>query len=276
MKPWRIRKRVISWLILGLGVWSLQAERAAAGLTEEVAVTFDRVARELEAAFPPLEGLVVAVDGETLYLDLGESSGAYPGMELSVFRKGEVFHHPLTGQPLGRYEETLGFAKVVQVRDRYSTARFTPKDGLTEVRVQDEDGVRITRGRIRVAVLPLIDLTRGELNTQRVSYLLASILERTGRFLPVDPQKVQDLLAAERVGALDLYTTPALARRLGQALGVSGLIAPVLVELGGARTLDVSWLSGITGTPILARRHPLVSAPGEAERRFPWEPPPAE
>lgn len=274
MRPWRSPKRAIPALLLGLLV-SLQAAPAGAGLTEEVAAAFERLARELAEAFPPVEGLVVAVEGETLYLDLGEASGAYPGMELSVFRKGEVFRHPLTGQPLGRYEDRLGFARVVQVRERYSTARFIPKDGA-EVRVRDEDGVRITRGRIQVAILPLIDLTRGELNAQRVSYLLASILERTGRFLPVDPQKVQDLLAAERVGALSLYTDPALARRLGRALGVSGFIAPVLVERGGGRALDVSWLSGITGAPLLARRHPLTPTPGEAERRFPWEPPPAQ
>lgn len=274
MKPWRIRKRVIPWFVLGLVVFGLQAERAVAGLTDEVAATFRRLARELEAAFPPVEGVVVAVEGGRLYLDLGEATGAYPGMELSVFRRGEVFRHPLTGQPLGQHEETLGFAQISQVRDRYSVARFIPLDGPREVRVEDQ--VRITRGRIRVAVLPLIDLTRSELSAQRVGYLLASILERTGRFLPVDPQKVQDLLATERVSALELYTTPALARRLGRTLGVSGFIAPVLVEVGGSRALDAAWLSAITGTPLFSRRHGLMPTPGEAERRFPWEPPPAE
>jgi len=240
-----------------------------------VAAGFERLAGELAEVFAPVEGLVVAVEGETLYLDLGEA-GAYPGMELAVFRKGEVFRHPLTDQPLGRHEEALGFARIIEVRERYSLARFIPPDGGAEVRVRDEDRVRITRGRIRVAVLPLIDLTRSALNAQRVGYLLTSILERTGRFLPVDPRKVEDLLAAERVRALDLYNDPALARRLGRTLGVSGIIAPVLLEADGSRALDASWLSGVTGAPLLARRAALRPVPVEAERRFPWEPPPAE
>ncbi|MBI2460224.1 MAG: hypothetical protein HYV61_01630 [Candidatus Rokubacteria bacterium] len=92
----------------------------------------------------------------------------------------------------------------------------------------------------------------------------------------MDPQKVEDLLAAERVRALDLYNDPALARRLGRALGVSGFIAPVLLEADGSRALDASWLSGVTGAPLLSRRAVLRPVPVEAERRFPWEPPPAE
>ena len=55
---------------------------------------------------------MVAVEGDALYLDLGQGGGAQVGQEFTVFRKGEAFHHPITGKVLGQYEEVLGYAQV--------------------------------------------------------------------------------------------------------------------------------------------------------------------
>ena len=139
-----------------------------------------------------------------------------------------------------------------------------------------EDLVRVTRGRIRVAVAPILDLTGSRLDAKRAPYLLAAALERTGRFAPTDPQAVSDLMAEARVRTVDLFTMPALAIQLSQKLEVEGWVIPLLVEVGGTPVVDATWVSAITGTPLFSRRHSLIPASPETQRRFPWEPPPAQ
>ena len=62
------------------------------------------MAAEFVKAFEPQEGLVVAVEGDTVFLDLGEEAGVQVGREFVVFRKGDPFRHPITGKVIGRYE----------------------------------------------------------------------------------------------------------------------------------------------------------------------------
>lgn len=203
-------------------------------------------------AFPHVEGTVVAVEGRQVYLDLTEKEGAFSGMELLVYRKGDPFRHPLSGQIMGHYEEDLGWVRIIEVRDRFSTARLTTETGKGAVKAGD--GVRITAAKIRVAVSPLLNLSEGGGGNQRAPYLFAAALERTGRFIPADLDKVAEILAREKVGTLILYTNPQIARRLAGEIGVAGWAVPVLTRLRGILYLDVTWISGVTGTPLFYRR----------------------
>jgi len=260
--------------VVVLGVVLLGTRLAWPGVTEQIAITFQEVAQALRDALSPVEGMVVAVDGERVSLDLKEREKIFPGMELRIVRRGEPFRHPLTGVVLGRHEELLGHAQVLEVREPFSTARLIPRPEAPPARV--EDLVRVTRGRIRVAVAPILDLTRSRLDAKRAPYLLAAALERTGRFAPTDPQAVSDLLAEARVRTVDLFTMPALAIQLSQKLEVEGWVIPLLVEVRGIPVVDATWVSAITGSPLFSRRHSLIPASPEAQRRFPWEPPPTQ
>jgi hypothetical protein len=251
-------------LILGAG-------RASPGITEQIAVTFQRVAQGLQEALPPVEGMVVAVNGERVSLEFKERARIGPGTELKLIRRGATFRHPLTGVALGRHEELLGYAQVLEVRESVATARLIPRPEAPPVQV--EDVARITRGRIRVAVAPLLDLTRSRPDAKRLPYLLAAALERTGRFTPGDPRVVSESMDQERVRTVDLFATPALAIRLSQKLEVDGWVIPLLVELRGSTVIDATWVSAITGTPLFSHRELLAPAPPQIEQRFPWEPP---
>src|SRR2546426_8556854 len=87
------------------------------------------MAEDFVRAFQPVEGLVVGVEGDALYLDVGESRGAQTGQELTIFRRGEEFYHTVTGKPLGHYEETLGWAQIRRVQARVSEAVDVPLEG---------------------------------------------------------------------------------------------------------------------------------------------------
>lgn len=268
-------KRAVGAIAVGLLVLSLAFPAPArAGLADQIGATFARMMEEFLKAFRAVEGLVVAVEGDRLYMDLSEKDGVQEALEFTVFRKGEVFRHPLTRKPLGRYEEHLGYAQVRRVFPSYSEARYIPLNGAP--RVRPEDGVRITRGRIRVAVAPVLDLTRARADLRRVPYMLGGALERSGRFLVADPQRVIDHFATEGVRVEALLVSPDKVVPLGRALEVAGFLVPVTLARGGVTYLDATWISAITGTALVSRRRPLARPEPQEEQRFPWEPRPAD
>jgi len=89
--------------VLGFLAFLLAASPAPAALADRIGATFGLMAGDFIQAFQPITGLVVAVEGESLYLDTGEAAGGKVGQEFTVFRRGQPFHHPMTGKVLGHY-----------------------------------------------------------------------------------------------------------------------------------------------------------------------------
>jgi hypothetical protein len=263
----RWRSLLVAFLVLGL------AGPASAGVADQVGATFSLMLQDVVGAFRPAEGMVAQVDGDRLYIDLAERDGVQPGQEYSVFRKGDVFRHPVNGRPLGRHESLLGYAQILRVHPQYSEALFVPEDGQTP---QAEDGVRITKGRIRVAVAPATDLTRAKADLRRVPFMMAHALEQTKRFQVADPATVQEHLLNQKTRSEELLVSPAKAKASGKTLEVAGWLVPVLIERRGITYLDVTWVSAVTGTALFSRRAALSRAEGTAEQRFPWEPVPTD
>jgi hypothetical protein len=247
---------------------------ARAGVADQVGATFGLLIQDVVGAFPPTEGLVVVAEKERLFIDLTEKDGVRPGQEYSVFRKGDVFRHPINGRPLGRYEDVLGSAQIVRIHPQYSEAVFVPDEG--KPLPEPEDGVRITKGRIRVAVAPATDLTRTNADLRRVPFMIAHALELTRRFQVADPSAVQEHLLSQKTRSEELLVSPGKAKASGKTLEVSGWLVPVLLERRGITYLDVTWISAVTGNALFSRRAALTRSETAAEQRFPWEPVPTD
>lgn len=260
-------------LVLVLGGLAI-AVPVDAGLADRVGATFALMADDFIKASQPLNGIVVAVEGEALYLDVGAREGARVGQELTVFRRGQAFTHPYTGRPIGRYEDILGHAQIRRVDEQFSEALYIAAPDAPGP--QPEDGVRISRGRIRIAVTPVLDLTNGNADVRRVPYLIASILERSKRFLVVDPLAVTDMFASGALRVEEVLARPERAVRIAKNMEVGGWLVPVLLERRGVIYLDATWISAITGTALFSRRLPLLPASSAEAQRFPWEPRPED
>jgi hypothetical protein len=243
---------------------------AFAGMADRVAATFALMASDFVAAFQPLEGLVVSVEGTEIFIDLNAGTGAQVGQEYTIFRKGEVFTHPLTGRALGRYEDVLGYAQVVRIYPNFVAANFIPADEAAPPR--SGDGARITRARIRVAVAPTLDMTNKQADLRRVPFLLAAGLEGSKRFLAVDPLAVSDMFVSGSVRVEEMLARPERAVRAARNLDVAGWVVSMLLERRGITYLDVTYISAITGHALVSRRLPLVAPNSTDEQRFPWEP----
>lgn len=246
---------------------------ASAGAADQVGATFGLMIQDVVAAFPAVEGMVVAVEGDRIYLDLTEKDGVQPGQEFTIFRKGEVFRHPINGRALGRYEQVLGHAQVQRVLPQFSEAVYVVGDGQSKARA--EDGVRITKGRIRVAVVPTTDLTSANADLRRVPFMLAHALSETKRFQSADPSAVQELLLTQRTRSEELLVRPDKAVAVAKPLEVTGWLVPVLIERRGVTYLDITWVSAVTGAALFSRRLALTRVEA-AEQRFPWEPVPQD
>jgi hypothetical protein len=245
---------------------------AAAGMADRIGATFALMLDDFAKAFSPFEGLVIGVEGSTIYLDIGESGGAQVGQEFTIFRKGDEFSHPVTRKVLGRYEEVLGHAQIRTVQPRFSEALYIPIEGKPFPHA--DDGVRITRGRIKVAITPVLDLSesKSKPDLRRVPYLFAVGLEGSKRFQVVDPLTVSDLFVTGGAHVQEVLALPERVVRVSKKFDVAGWIVPMLIERRGIIYLDATWISAVTGTALFSRRAPLLPPAAAEEQRFPWEP----
>jgi hypothetical protein len=264
-------RRTLAAVTAGLLMSAIAVGLAAAGMADRLGGTFMLMADEFIQAFQPVEGVVVSMEGDEIFLDIGATRGGQVGQEYTIYRKGATFMHPLTGRPLGRYEEVLGWAQVRRVQPEFSVATFVP--ALDKPRPVPEDGARITRGRIRIAVAPVLDMTATGSDLRRVPYLIATALERSKRFQVVDPLAVSDMFASGSLRVEEMLARPERAVRAAKNLDVAGWVVPMLLERRGSVTLDVTYISAITGMALFSRRLTVLPNSAGEEQRFRWEPP---
>ncbi len=91
------------------------------------------------AALPAqsLAGYVVEVRGRRLYTDLTVREGLSIGARLVIMREGGESKHPITGRILGRTDEEIGTARVVELRAAFSIAEIEEVKPGQEVRIKD-------------------------------------------------------------------------------------------------------------------------------------------
>ncbi len=250
---------------------------ASGDLLQDLGATFEGVARELGAAFPKVEVRVAAVSDAEVRLEGAGVGALRPGLELVAYRKGELFRHPVTGQPLGHAEDEVATLAVTAVAPDHATARVvvTERGRIAVV----GDGARITAGRIPVAALPPLGVSVEGESEQTALLLVArfsALLEKTGRFLAVDPRRVLEVAGPG-------VATPPTPLEVARRLGGPAVLSSRVVQEGRSRVLEWAWISGRTGITLITARTPLVRAAfpprfaweqtPELERRYPLEGP---
>jgi hypothetical protein len=203
------------------------------------------VARKVADAFPRLEGLVIRVDGDLLYLDLGEDQRAAPGMELSVSRPGQEFRNPYTGKVLGVLDREIASARIVEVRDKYSVARVVSRQG--DLAVQEQDKVRMTGARLTV-VLPPVDTGQVRtVNARALTREIQTALGKTGRFEVIDDRRLRSAGFPAKPAEL---AAPDTLKGLGTRLHASALLMGRVVPAEQSLRIEMEVLSTATARPV--------------------------
>jgi hypothetical protein len=142
------------------------------------------LADSISSYFPKVQGEVKEVRGDVLTVALGKKDGLKTGVILDLWRAGKEILHPTTGAVLGRAEEELGHAEVVEVGETSSVIRVLKKLKDPE----PGDTARISPKKIRLALLPL------RAGRPDIIQDLAVRLNETGRFSVLENEKVTQFL----------------------------------------------------------------------------------
>jgi hypothetical protein len=138
----------------------------------------DRLVGQVESMFPPVEGYVIAVDGDVLTLDLKQGQAIQKGDLLNVIRYGKDIIHPITKKKVGRKETDLGSVEVTEVRKDFSLGRFSSPD----VTVQEGDGVQSPFQKLSFIIAPPKIESNKRVDADRLRLNLEDRLSRHPRF----------------------------------------------------------------------------------------------
>jgi hypothetical protein len=244
-------------LILFTGVWEAQAQG-------QLSRSLERFATEMVDLFPKVEGDVVKVEGNQVFVTLGASDNMREGMELSIFRKGDEFKHPLTGAVLGRFEDDLGVAIISKVSEGYSSGKV--RLAKPNVNVKAGDRVRITKGKIPLAVLPIKGEVPQWASREEIVERFRFALEQTGRFQVTAADNVRVYLAEKGIQPDETLSQEVLAR-MAEDLRVTYAVVPRTRQVGNDSVLEAS-LTGLTLQQTLMTSSAILTAP-EAVARAP-------
>ncbi|MFA6539966.1 MAG: CsgG/HfaB family protein [Bacteroidota bacterium] len=89
----------------------------------EIDNTVRNVATLVFNELPIIEGDIIKVDADELFIDIGSLNGVKRGTKCVVFREGESIKHPISGEILGKKVTRLGEIIVIQVNDKFAAVK---------------------------------------------------------------------------------------------------------------------------------------------------------
>ena len=210
---------------------------ALAQVSYDFAAAASDVAGQLAQRFPHLQGEVVDVQGEQLYLSLGARDQVLEGMRLNVFREGDELTSPSTGEVLGRLEEGLGIVTVTQVAETYAVAALA--NTASGVKVQAGDKVRITAGRLSLGLLPVSDQIGRAMPLAALVDALQRGFNATGRFYVLPRARLTVWLLERNLSPGDVLSSPEIVSKMASALDVAYVAQPVLRAAGDTTVVEL-------------------------------------
>lgn len=236
---------LLLWPCLGLGQPSYDLGAAARTMSDQ-----------LVQHFPPLQGEVVDIKGDQLYLSLGARDKVLENMQLQVFREGEELTSPSTGEVLGRLEVDLGAVTVAQVFETYAVAVSANAPASGTVKVGDK--VRITAGTLSLALLPVSGSSASAIPSTELLAALRRSLNDTGRFYVLPRARLNLWLLDQGLTSGDMLS-PEMMSEAAKILGVAYLVQPVLRESDGTAIVELRLLAPLVSQTPLTTALAIVS-----------------
>ena len=229
-------------LVLLVGVVTASAQEPAYGTSAA------EIAERIAAAFPKVSGRVIGLEQDRVLVDLGGKDHVIPGLELQVYREGQEFKHPYTGQILGKLDRDVGRVRILEVQPNFSAAEIIQQTEGTMV--QQGDQVRVTSARVILA-LPNVDVSDvAGSNTRSITRDLTNALVKTGRFEVMNDQRIRAALQEEKVANPDQFTDPLVLQALWKRLRVSAVLLSKLSLMEKTVSWDVQVVSTVRGDSI--------------------------
>ena len=222
------------------------------GLSQKVSELADKLAFAVE-------GYVVGVAGETVYIDLGQKAGIVEGVRFEVVRLDKERPFKKGEKIIGYPETEVGEIEITKVRKGMSLARVTNKI----MDIQEGDKVYQKMKKVtRVAITEFIYGEEFNDFTKNVQDILYTNLIQRGMIV-VEREKLEQVLEEQKIsftGMIDLAT----ATRIGKMLGVEAVVVGTVADMGNsldirARLVDVEKGIAITAAQIGVVKNPTIT-----------------
>ncbi len=247
-----MKKFLIILIVLALYLCSGNAFAQENILSQKVSELADKLAFAVE-------GYVVGVSGETVYIDLGQASGIVEGIKFEVVRldKDNPFKK---GEKIIGYPETeVGQIEITGVRKEMSLAKITNKV------MPIQEGDKVYQEMKKVTRIAITEFTYGDdFNdfTRNVQDILYTNLIQKGMTV-VEREKMEQVLnelGKSFSGMIDSST----AAEIGNMLGVEAIVVGTVADMGNSvdlrtRLVDVEKGAAITAAQIDVVKDPTIT-----------------
>jgi len=206
-----------------------------------------------------IEGYVVGVSEETVYINLGQASGIVEGIKFEVVRLDKDRPFKMGDRIIGYPETEIGQIEITKVRKEMSLAKITKK-------VMDiQEGDKVYQEMKKVTRIAITEFTYGnEFNdfTRNVQDMLYTNLIQRGMTV-VEREKMEQVLnelGKSFSGIIDSST----AAEIGKMLGVEAIVVGTVADMGNSvdlrtRLVDVEKGAAITAAQIDVVKDPTMS-----------------
>jgi len=222
------------------------------GLSRKVSELADKLAFAVE-------GYVVGVAGETVYIDLGQNAGIVEGVKFEVVRLDKERPFKKGEKIIGYPETEVGEIEITKVRKGMSLARVTEKT------MAIQKGDKVYQKMKKVTRVAITEFTYGEeFNdfTKNVQDILYTNLIQRGMIV-VEREKLEQLLEEQKISFTGMID-PATAAKIGKMLGVEAVVVGTVADMGNsldirARLVDVEKGVAITAAQVGVVKNPTIT-----------------
>ena len=206
-----------------------------------------------------VEGYVLGVSGEVVYINLGQASGIVEGVKFEVVRLDKERPFKMGEKIIGYPESEVGQIEITKVRKEMSLAKLNKK-------VMDiQEGDKVYQEIKKVTRIAITEFTYGDkFNdfTRNVQDILYTNLIQRGMTV-VEREKMEQVLnelGKSFSGMIDSST----ASEIGKMLGVEAIVVGTVADMGNsvdlrARLLDVEKGAAITAAQIDIVKDPTIT-----------------
>jgi len=247
-----MKKFLIILIILALYLCSGNVFAQESVLSQKVSELADKLAFAVE-------GYVVGVSGETVYINLGQEAGIVEGIKFEVVRLDKEHPFKMDEKIIGYPETEVGQIEITKVRKEMSLAKITNK--ATDI----QKGDKAYQEMKKVTRIAITEFTYGnEFNdfTRNVQDMLYTTLIQRGMTV-VEREKMEQVLnelGKSFSGMIDSST----AAEIGKMLGVEAIVVGTVADMGNsvdlrARLVDVGKSAAITAAQIDVVKDPTIT-----------------
>lgn len=104
----------------------------------------DKMQDETISYFKPLTGKITSVEGRKVVVNLGVQDSVKAGMRFNILREEAPFRHPVTKEPLGKLESSVGRLEIKEVSSDSSAGE------IIEGEAGEGDKVRISENKVNL------------------------------------------------------------------------------------------------------------------------------